>query len=255
MENVYKEEELIPIVAELAEKYTGKSSTSITYEKAHQLMEAVLYCIHECETADENRLKGQKENAKQLYDAGYAIILEKANQLRSMYNDLINFFQSYGNICLSDTIVKGIPEFFKWYDARYAPQETILTLDYPILSDISMLSGIDAVWEYLRCIYLEQMFLGCLPFTYVWQALNDYSEEHEQLIENICYMVLAKMSEKLLQELDEKENLTRQNLEEQIKLLIKGLAEKTGDEREDVTEYLNRSADDIAIRLMQYEQR
>lgn len=45
----FETEELMPIVAELADKYTGKESTSITYEKARQLMEAVLYCIHEYE--------------------------------------------------------------------------------------------------------------------------------------------------------------------------------------------------------------
>ncbi|MFT4006898.1 MAG: DUF6179 domain-containing protein, partial [Lacrimispora sp.] len=42
-------EELIPVVAELADKYTGKESTSITYDKANQLMGAVLYCIQEYE--------------------------------------------------------------------------------------------------------------------------------------------------------------------------------------------------------------
>lgn len=43
----YEIEELVPIVATLAEKYTSKESSSITYEKAQQLMEAVLYCIRE----------------------------------------------------------------------------------------------------------------------------------------------------------------------------------------------------------------
>ena len=47
----YKTEELIPIVAKLAEKYTAKESTSITYEKAQQLMGAVIYCICEYEAA------------------------------------------------------------------------------------------------------------------------------------------------------------------------------------------------------------
>jgi hypothetical protein len=34
----YKMEELVPIVGELAEKYTTFESTSISYEKAEQLM-------------------------------------------------------------------------------------------------------------------------------------------------------------------------------------------------------------------------
>ena len=47
----YEMEELIPIVAELTERYTGYESTSVTYEKANQLMEAVIYCIQEYEAA------------------------------------------------------------------------------------------------------------------------------------------------------------------------------------------------------------
>ena len=39
----YEMEELLPIVATLAEKYTGGESSSISYEKAGQLMEAVMY--------------------------------------------------------------------------------------------------------------------------------------------------------------------------------------------------------------------
>ena len=44
----YELEELFPVVAELARKYTSGESTSITYERANHLMEAVLYCIHQC---------------------------------------------------------------------------------------------------------------------------------------------------------------------------------------------------------------
>ncbi len=43
----YEMEELVPIVGKLAEKYTAFESTSVSYEKAEQLMGAVLYCIHE----------------------------------------------------------------------------------------------------------------------------------------------------------------------------------------------------------------
>ena len=43
----YQMEELLPIVSELAQKYAGYESTSVTYEKAQSLMEAVLFCLNE----------------------------------------------------------------------------------------------------------------------------------------------------------------------------------------------------------------
>ena len=39
--NEFDMEELIPIVAELTEKYTSKESTSVSYDTAKQLMNAV----------------------------------------------------------------------------------------------------------------------------------------------------------------------------------------------------------------------
>ena len=45
----YKIEQLLPLAAELADRYTSKESTSVTYETAGALMEAVLYCMKECE--------------------------------------------------------------------------------------------------------------------------------------------------------------------------------------------------------------
>ena len=47
MSDGFSMEELLPIVAELAEKYTSGESSSVTYERAQGLMQAVLYCINE----------------------------------------------------------------------------------------------------------------------------------------------------------------------------------------------------------------
>ena len=45
----YEVEELVPLVGKLAEKYTAGDGTSISYERAEQLLEAVCYCIREFE--------------------------------------------------------------------------------------------------------------------------------------------------------------------------------------------------------------
>ena len=50
----FEMEELLPIVAQLAEQYAGYESTSVTYERAELLMEAVIYCIHEYERSDKH---------------------------------------------------------------------------------------------------------------------------------------------------------------------------------------------------------
>ena len=195
----YEMEELIPIVAELAERYTGYESTSVTYEKANQLMEAVIYCIHEYETAvmektgecgasAEDRsvteiASAERVSAKEAYLLGSRLVDAKVRAMKEMYHELIGHFHSYGNIALKDAVA-AVPEFLKWYDIKYDPQNTILTLDYPVLKDLVEYSGIDAVYEYVRCICIEQRFLGRFPEDYVRRVLRAYSGDYEEMFEN-----------------------------------------------------------------------
>lgn len=55
-----KIEAILPLVKELTEKYTGKASTSVTYEVAQQLMGAALYCINENRSSDSQDPKFEK---------------------------------------------------------------------------------------------------------------------------------------------------------------------------------------------------
>ncbi len=82
----YEMEELVPIVGKLAEEYTAYESTSITYEKAEQLMEAVLYCIHELKEISCNSLiLNEKMPAQRAYEIGAAYVKKKA---KSCWHDL-----------------------------------------------------------------------------------------------------------------------------------------------------------------------
>lgn len=208
MDYCYKMEELVPIVGKLAQRYTAGESTSVTYEKAEQLMGAVLYCIRELAYAEhENESYGtgsgsgacgatfmrsesisarqEKLPARQAYERGLACVEEKVRKALSLYNALMLRFDTYGNRCLYDTVVKGIPEFFKWYDVRFAPQDTILTLDYPVLRDLSAYTGIDRIYEYLLCIEKEQAFLRTFPRDDVLDALARYNPAYEDMIDNV----------------------------------------------------------------------
>ncbi len=193
----FETEELMPIVAELADKYTGKESTSITYEKARQLMEAVLYCIHEYEGDGE---KGQellsmdgKSVAKRAYSLGYEAVLKKVKETQILYNEIIPDFKYYENRCYYDTFAKGISSFFLYYDPRFQPQNHILTLDYPVLYPVYTLQGIDAISAFVKCVSLEQVFLGKLPDEYVLHVLRAYSPDQGELIINLAGIVLRNI--------------------------------------------------------------
>jgi len=189
----YPPEELLPIVAELAARYTSYEHSSIPYEKARMLMEAVLYCINEFASLQGSVSLANHVSAKDAYRHGRDIVLDKAKKLHQLYHTLLPEFQDYGSACLRDTVIRGIPLFLSRYDIHYAPQETLLTLDYPVLRDISSLSGVDAVLAYMECISLEQQFLKKLDYGYLTGLLRRYHEEYEALVENLCPVVLQNL--------------------------------------------------------------
>ncbi len=168
-------EELLPIVAKLSEKYTGGDSTSVTYETAQELMEAVLYCVREYE---QNQTYGYELTsefgiaAAECYRRGYELVVRKVKKMRLFYNKLVSRFCSYGCRNYEDVMTKGLPEFFRRYDPLFAPQKTILTLDYPTLLPVEGLSGIDAIEQYLNNISLEQRFLGAFDESCVCEVLS-----------------------------------------------------------------------------------
>lgn len=195
----YSMDELLPIVKWLTEKYTGKSSTSITYEKAEQLMGAIIYCIRENGLKDsEYGLRVSRLKAEDAYHAGYELVIKKVFEAKRIYEEVIDTFNSYGVRCCYDTVVEGMPEFFVHYDARFFPQDHILTLDYPLLSIPHQLSGIDIIYEYLFRVQLEQRFLILFPRKFIIEALKAYHKGYEELFINISSIVIRSLLNKMM---------------------------------------------------------
>lgn len=188
----YEFAKLFPIVESLSRKYTRNESTSISYETAQQLMEAVLYCIQELEHTSSN-LPAAVLSAADAYALGYAAVLRKTKQTAERYNALMERFSSYGNRAYEETISQGFPAFFRRYDPLFAPQEHILTLDYPLLLPLEALCGIDRIAAYLECIETEQRFLGCFSEEFVRSALSKHHPQWEELFLNLPYHVLKKL--------------------------------------------------------------
>lgn len=265
----YRMEELVPIVAELAEQYTSRESSSITFEKAKQLMEAVLYCIDEVEKVE----NGQEAlydttkamEARVVYEKGYELVIDKVKRAKKEYNKMIPDFQSYRNRNYYDTVVKGMPAFFLYYDARFAPQNHILTLDYPLLRRFGADCGIDVVEQYISCITYEQVFMANYPFDYIIDVLSAYHEEYEDLFCNICSIVLRNilgcmMVKKPLlrkgftrEEIIKAEGIvlesSREELRNHLCLLLKVLIEQGYEGNITLYQYLEEDLEDFIVEL------
>ena len=160
-------------------------------------MEAVLYCIHEAESMNANGLVPcQQTDARSLYEAGFQEVVDKVERAKEKYKVLISSFSSYGNRNLNDTVLKAIPGFFKLYSPRFSPQETIITMDYPMVVPVEGKTGIDAIEEYIDKIQAEQNFLAKFAPGYVEQVLRAYTADYKDQFFNLSEIVF-EMSDSL----------------------------------------------------------
>ncbi len=265
----YSQEELLPVVAKLAARYTSNESTSISYDKARQLMGAVIYCIEEYENAAaglRNLVTAHSTiSADTAYRQGYEILIEKVKKIQQVYNLMMKEFQYYGNRCCYDTFQKGMPEFFLYYDARFYPMNHILTLDYPVLVSLEPRCGADLMEVYVRSACLEQSFLQKLPADYILHVLSSYSGDYEELIINLASIVLrnvlgCRIAGKSI-DLNgyspiEMERLklfisgkTREELEEQLKRYIDELMDFAYEGNEELGNYLKEDMRNFSFEL------
>lgn len=271
----YQMEELLPLVAKLTEKYTSNESSSVTYDKAKQLMQAILYCIHEYEAQQESANKQNKCSyslvndtklpPEEAYQLGYDLVIRKVKATLATYDALILTFRSYENRNYYDTIVKGMPAFFKYYDAKFEPQNHLLTLDYPTIIHPTEYCGVDLIHIYLNFVSLEQMFLSRFSDEYVYAVLNGYHEEYRELPINICQIVLRTVIGDLIankriteygfskREYDDiREFVADKELEELQQALtfyLKLLINKGYDQNESLYNYLVADMNDFAVEL------
>ncbi|MDD7641288.1 MAG: DUF6179 domain-containing protein [bacterium] len=197
MSLLYEMEELVPLVAKLSEKYTSKESTSVSYETARQLMEAVMYCIKEC-ASGQTLVSSQRLSAAEAYQYGYEALTQKVKRTQAVYNKMIVNFCGYGNRNYEAMVEKAIPGFFLYYDAQFAPQETIITMDYPTICSIGGKSGIDAVEAYVKYISYEQKFMGAFQRQYIYEVIGRDHADHKNGFSNICRVILRHVLGHLL---------------------------------------------------------
>lgn len=257
--------ELFPVISELAQQYTGLESTSITYEKAQSLMEAVLFCLREYSDSCTDALISRDISVKEQYQIGRKLLSDKVEEIRKIFNEISFRFADFGVKCLYETVQKGIPQFLKWYDIRFCPQDTILTLDYPVLTDCSDMAGADAVYAYMRAIRTEQMFLDAFDRNYIVRILEKYDSDYRDMIENICSIVLANMighitlqkplgdevfrDEDYLQLSEMFEGKSVSDIENAVTALIRKIVDRFYEKDMDMLAYLCCETKNIAVRI------
>lgn len=274
----YSMEELLPIVRELAEKYTSKESSSITNDCARTLMKAVLYCINHSKEnfpkkTDESVQLDSKEkcSAKIAYQIGYRCVCEKVEMARCEYNQMIQEFQSYGNLNYEEVVKVALPGFFYRYNPKFLPQDSVITMDYPTLIPVvgTERSGIDAIEKYIHCIYLEQKILQTLDSELVVKLLTNYREDYRNHFFNLLFIiernilaalligksrVMVRQSEDNIMLFEQVKKMTKDQLQIFFEKCIKEWVVNRFDGNEELEQYLLEDCSDFVYALKNIRQ-
>lgn len=290
----YEMEELFPILEKLSKKYTSNESSSITYETAQVLMGAILFCINEyyqteclaynskkkysgnvTETVEEKtsiKNYGKVIDVQKAYQMGYEAVIEKVKAAYQIYEEILDLWDDYGCRSCSDTILKGMPQFFLKYDPQFNPQNHILTLDYCVLGKLDGFEGINLIYEYLICIKKEWTFLRLFESEKIRNLLLNGMQDYKTLflgniVEEVLIVaigcIIAEKSIELL-ELDrndiikikdffEEDNLYLSKLFGLIKQVFNQCEIKKllndAENKEDMIEYFSSLCNDYAVRI------
>lgn len=262
----YEMEQLLPIVAKLTQQYTSGESTSVTYERARYIMEAVLYSINMCSEESAVVLHGMTVN--EIYKTGCEIITVKIQQTKNMYSDMIKGFRHYGNTNLKDTVEKAIPGFFMYYDGKFAPQETIITMDYPVFNHPTGITGIIAIEQYIKALSLEQKFMGGFQEEYVREILKRFHVNYRSQYFNLCRIFLRHVAccviTKRITDYERKdyictdryselkkyvEDLSKEELKKNIEIVIESIVKKKLNHDLELEKYLKLDVCDFVMEL------
>lgn len=90
-------------------------------------------------------------------------------------------------------MTKAIHGFFQFYNARFSPQDHLITMDYPTLAPLGNKRGITAIETYLKYICMEQRFLLKIPENYVISVLTGFQASYRRQFYNICRIILRHL--------------------------------------------------------------
>ena len=161
-------------------------------------------------------------------------------------------FCAYGNENYHDTVTRAIPGFFRYYDVRFAPQETIITMDYPTICPVSGKCGIDAIEIYVKYISYEQKFMGMFQRQYVCEILGRDQAGHKNGFDNICRVILRHVLGHLLIKKGFREEASEQGYDKLCDLVISSSGQQLREVLEGLLEQLIREKYDADMSMRDY---
>jgi hypothetical protein len=259
-------EELLPILEKQIRRYTMGDSTSVPYDKARQLMGSIIYNINGAFEDGELPMPSEGISPQQAFEFGLKKKKEKLKRAEGLYKEIQGCFCSFGNLCYIETVIKGMKAFFDYYSLEYDATNSIITLDYPLIGELTGIQGVDLIYEYLKKIQLEQIFLRRFKSEEAETILYASDSGYKENVFNVCSVILRNALGMLVSDLDPFSAMTESGLssikakchgrsKDQLKELLEGrlryLVEKEYGSFSGLYGYLHKDIKDLSFEMQE----
>ncbi len=194
--------QLFTLLAEQTRRYTGGASSSVRTETAQHLMQSLCYTIsvylkglNSHDAALQQLLNAQLPT---LFDQGQIILKRRVSLAKHLLQMVQKNRILTPNLAYNDTISNGLPLFFRHYDLYYSAHESPGSVDYPLGYDRMDLTGVEAVFEYLSALRLENQFCQCFDSQLIHRLILCSNPSYAEDLQNICQFVLLNSLGRIL---------------------------------------------------------
>lgn len=174
-----------------AGKYNGIDSTSMTVEKAQEILESMLYTISVAVGNGATKDEMLNGSLSLLLDRGREILKEKQKSVKVEWKLLCRELPRIPNVYFLSTM-ENLGLFFDSYDIYFAAHHTSESIDYwPLCPVPETVKGISYIEEYIRRIQIENDFLNCFEREKVIGLYGKYVPDYREALFNLCEPVLT----------------------------------------------------------------
>ncbi|HWP96994.1 MAG TPA: DUF6179 domain-containing protein [Syntrophomonadaceae bacterium] len=163
--------------------YTRGESTSLKAETAQSILLSILYTIDACTSSlshPEAALALLKTyDIKKIHEKGLRLIDSCIADSHTLYQEIMNEKLDLPIKAYHSTLDEALPDFFNKYDMLFCAQDTMSSMDYPLLFDDMSTKGIYYIKQYLEKLKIETTFCRLFAPEDVKRLLVNYGRVYD----------------------------------------------------------------------------
>ncbi|MEN6328176.1 MAG: DUF6179 domain-containing protein, partial [Syntrophomonas sp.] len=136
-------------------------------------------CIRNTNNPEDAIALLKADNIIELYEKGLKVVSSCLAETKSLYEEIKNHKLHIPLKAYNATIDEALPEFFINYDVIFKAQDTMASIDYPLLFDDMRIKGIFYIKQYLEKLEIETEFCSLFAIEDIDNLLLNYGRVYD----------------------------------------------------------------------------